>query len=99
MSTSKTDLKEIIEEKKDETADNKAKTGKKGKKEEDKKMVSSFRELEEELNDPAIFLGTIAYLQKLKEYKENPNKDFMALEEFKKNIEDFKKHKMYKTGE
>lgn len=56
---------------------------------------SNFQELEGEINDPALFLGTIAYLKKMKEYKKNPKAEYMELEEFNKEIERFKKEKIY----
>lgn len=65
----------------------------------DERMTSSFKELEEEVKDLSIFLGTIAYLKKMKEYKENPKQPFMTLEDFKEKIEEFKKQQIYQKKE
>lgn len=98
MAKNETDIKELIETSDGESsaANVKKTTTKKGGV---KKVSLSFKELKEEINDQALFLGTLAYLKKMKEYKDNPKEKVMTLDAFKKEIENFKKEKIYTTEE
>ena len=59
----------------------------------------SLKEIEEEIDDPTIFEGVLAYAKLQKKYTEKPKDKDMTLKEFEAKLEEFKTQKIYKTTE
>ena len=59
----------------------------------------SLMDIAEEIDDPTIFNGVLAYKQLQKDYIDKPKEEKMTLTEFETAMDDFKKQKIYKAPE
>lgn len=59
----------------------------------------SLQDLEEEIDDSALFYGVLAYLKLQKQYLKQSKEEILTLNEFQEKIVEFKKQKIYKKEE